>query len=194
MWTWIKPLTISVAALLLLGCATSPSSLEQNINEEMDASIMSPKVVSLKLQHELNENRVHVEYDSPNLQLLLPSYYLFNRKNAIRKNFKPYLNAIVDTIKDQQLFNVQILAYTGSAGDWLSNKKLTTAWANTVKSYLVSQGIDAKHITARGKGEMFSIGNEYTARGRLLNRRVEIILGRSKKANRVNNANQGKTR
>jgi OOP family OmpA-OmpF porin len=53
--------------------------------------------------------------------------------------------------------------------------KLSQRRANTVRDYMVSQGIDAARITARGFGESKPVASNDTAEGRAENRRVDII-------------------
>lgn len=62
---------------------------------------------------------------------------------------------------------------TGTAeyNQWLSEKR-----AVSVKTYLVTQGIDAQRITTAGRGDTQPIGDNKTKEGRLKNRRVEITL------------------
>ena len=46
--------------------------------------------------------------------------------------------------------------------------------ANSVRSYLVSHGVDASRLTTVGYGESRPISDNATREGRALNRRVEL--------------------
>lgn len=66
--------------------------------------------------------------------------------------------------------------WTDSTGPEAYNQVLSERRANSVKAYLVKQGIPANTITTEGMGESFKYDNN-TADGRFLNRRVEVLLG-----------------
>jgi outer membrane protein OmpA-like peptidoglycan-associated protein len=49
--------------------------------------------------------------------------------------------------------------------------------ADSVKSVLVSRGIDSTRIASRGYGKDFGVASNADSGGRQLNRRVEIVIG-----------------
>jgi len=51
---------------------------------------------------------------------------------------------------------------------------LSASRANSIKAYLVNKGVPAENITAEGKGKADPLGDNKTAKGRALNRRMEI--------------------
>lgn len=58
-----------------------------------------------------------------------------------------------------------------------SNWELSTARATNIISYIVKQGeISPRRLSAVGYGEYMPIGNNTTISGRMLNRRVDIIV------------------
>ena len=52
--------------------------------------------------------------------------------------------------------------------------RLSQARAETVRKYLISQGVAADRITVRWRGEEEPIADNNTAAGRAMNRRAEI--------------------
>jgi OOP family OmpA-OmpF porin len=54
--------------------------------------------------------------------------------------------------------------------------KLSQNRANSVRAYLMKQGVDASRMTAMGYGENVMIADNRTADGRAQNRRVEFII------------------
>ena len=54
------------------------------------------------------------------------------------------------------------------------NQKLSVRRAESIKTYLVSKGIEANRVYTEGKGEKQPVADNKTAEGRAKNRRVEI--------------------
>jgi outer membrane protein OmpA-like peptidoglycan-associated protein len=72
---------------------------------------------------------------------------------------------------------VQINGHTDNTGNAASNKVLSLHRAESVVKYLVSQGIDASRLTAKGFGsERPLVSNDDETEGREINRRTEIEI------------------
>jgi outer membrane protein OmpA-like peptidoglycan-associated protein len=71
---------------------------------------------------------------------------------------------------------LQVEGHTDSTGSEAFNQKLSEQRAESVRDYLVQQGLDMNSITAAGLGESSPIADNSTAAGRQKNRRVEIIV------------------
>ena len=71
---------------------------------------------------------------------------------------------------------VAIEGYTDSVGSEDYNLGLSERRAESVKSYLTSQGIDSGRLTASGMGESDPVAGNDSAAGRQQNRRVEVIV------------------
>ncbi len=84
----------------------------------------------------------------------------------------------VAAVLKQQEDNKRIVVegHTDSVGSDQNNLKLSQGRADSVREYLVTQGIDPKKITALGKGESTPVAENTTAEGRANNRRVEIVI------------------
>ncbi|WP_321471924.1 OmpA family protein [uncultured Paludibaculum sp.] len=66
--------------------------------------------------------------------------------------------------------------HTDNVGGEQFNQKLSEQRAQTVRDYLVSQGIPDANVTSTGKGFSMPVAPNDTAAGRQKNRRVEIIV------------------
>src|ERR1700741_1927739 len=66
--------------------------------------------------------------------------------------------------------------YTDSVGSDTSNLTRSQNRADTVRAYLVNQGLDPNTITATGYGKSNPVASNDTSEGRQQNRRVEIII------------------
>jgi outer membrane protein OmpA-like peptidoglycan-associated protein len=86
------------------------------------------------------------------------------------------LNRLVVFLNQNPTRNVQIEGHTDSVGTDDYNQALSQRRAESVKSYLVQQGIDSQRIIASGKGEGFPVSDNESDGGRQQNRRVEVII------------------
>ena len=71
---------------------------------------------------------------------------------------------------------VEIQGYTDDIGSDTYNLNLSLKRANVVKDYLVNHGISANRLTAVGLGSQNPVGNNKSAQGRILNRRIEFKI------------------
>jgi OOP family OmpA-OmpF porin len=69
---------------------------------------------------------------------------------------------------------VEIDGYASSEGTAAHNIALSKDRANSVKTYLVNSGVDAKKVKVKGFGETNPIADNSTEEGRVLNRRVQF--------------------
>ncbi len=69
---------------------------------------------------------------------------------------------------------VTLAGYASSEGTAAHNMRLSKDRANSVKTYLVNSGVDAKRIKVKAYGETNPIADNSTEDGRILNRRVEF--------------------
>jgi outer membrane protein OmpA-like peptidoglycan-associated protein len=72
---------------------------------------------------------------------------------------------------------VQIDGFTDSVGSESYNLSLSQERADTVRSSLVSRGIDRSRIGSQGYGKSFPVATNEESGGRQLNRRVEVVIG-----------------
>ncbi len=86
----------------------------------------------------------------------------------------PILTHVVNQLKENTDLKVQIQGYTDNTGSKKFNLKLSEKRAQTVKDYLIKQGIDGSRLTTIGFGEADPVGNNATVLGRAENRRIEF--------------------
>lgn len=86
-----------------------------------------------------------------------------------------FLKNLATVLKEMDVKNFEIDGYTDSDGSDEYNQVLSEKRANSVKNFLVSQGVTAE-ITTKGYGESKPVASNDTAEGKQKNRRVEIII------------------
>lgn len=93
---------------------------------------------------------------------------------ALTNDAKEVLSDVAVILKDAKN-GVQLQGWTDSVGNDAYNKALSQRRAESVKAYLVQEGLDSKMIEAKGMGKSFKYDNS-NADGRYLNRRVEVTM------------------
>ena len=71
---------------------------------------------------------------------------------------------------------LQVEGHTDSVGSDAYNQKLSEKRANNVRDYLIKQSVPEDVITAMGFGKADPVADNKTAKGRQLNRRVEMVV------------------
>jgi outer membrane protein OmpA-like peptidoglycan-associated protein len=95
-----------------------------------------------------------------------------------RATIRPESHAILDTVaqvmRDFPDITIEVQGHTDSRGNDRHNMTLSQQRADSVRTYLMAQGISGDRMTARGYGETVPIEDNSTDYGRSMNRRVEF--------------------
>ncbi len=86
------------------------------------------------------------------------------------------LNRLVTFLNENPGRKVEIEGHTDNVGGDDYNQGLSQRRAESVRSYLMQQGIDSQRIAASGKGEHQPVADNESDGGRQQNRRVEVII------------------
>jgi outer membrane protein OmpA-like peptidoglycan-associated protein len=97
-------------------------------------------------------------------------------KADIKKDSLPYLDKLAETMLKAKNWTLEIQGHTDDKGSDEFNLKLSQSRADAVKKYLVSKGIIADTITAKGFGESVPLVTNDTDANREKNRRVEFKI------------------
>ena len=94
---------------------------------------------------------------------------------ALSEKESVWLVQLAEYLVKRPDLHLEITGYTDNQGDSAGNKRLSEARANSVKAYLVRNGLEASHIKTFGRGVEKPIASNETDEGRGKNRRVEIV-------------------
>ena len=97
-------------------------------------------------------------------------------KSDLKANAHANLAKLVAVLNQQPNRSLVIEGHTDSVGSESFNQALSQRRADSVKAYLIGQGVAANRITAVGKGESSPVASNDSSSGRQLNRRVEIVI------------------
>ena len=84
------------------------------------------------------------------------------------------LDRVAEALKRVPEIRLEVAGHTDNQGSAELNRRLSQRRAETVRDYLVSRGIPAERLTARGYGPDRPVASNDTAEGRAANRRVEL--------------------
>lgn len=121
-----------------------------------------------------------VKEEARGMVITLSGAVMFKTNDAVLLEIaKRQLSKVAEALQEQdESKKIVIEGHTDSRGSDRANRTLSQSRADSVRSYLISQGVSSGRITAIGKGESEPIANNKSADGRANNRRVEIIVGR----------------
>jgi outer membrane protein OmpA-like peptidoglycan-associated protein len=105
---------------------------------------------------------------------------------AAREKLADVASVLAASSDDRKIL---IEGHTDSQGAEEMNLKLSERRAESVKDYLVSQGVPEDRIRTEGKGESNPIADNNSPEGRANNRRVEIVMERSSNQQRPGSTN-----
>jgi OOP family OmpA-OmpF porin len=106
----------------------------------------------------------------------LKNIYFDFDKTTLKSESFPELNKVVEFLKQNPSVEIEISGHTDSKGSDDYNLNLSQGRSEAVVNYIVSQGIDAYRLTAKGYGESKPIDTNDTDTGRANNRRVEFTV------------------
>lgn len=127
--------------------------------------------VSEEIQRRLNEFAKSIQFENGKAGILFDS-----SRSSIKSQSATVLSEILSILKDYPSESFTVEGHADATGSEGYNQKLSETRANSVKDYLVENGIDASRLTAVGFGESKPIDTNSTIAGRTNNRRVEINL------------------
>lgn len=119
-----------------------------------------------------------VKQESRGMVITLSGNVLFETNKAkLFPNAEAKLDDVARALTQQDPDSqIVVEGHADSQGDDEHNLELSQQRANSVRDYLVTKGIAADRIVAKGHGEERPVADNKSAEGRANNRRVEIVV------------------
>lgn len=121
------------------------------------------------------ESTLTVQFELPPIFTLDNVQFETGKASLTNTSYKE-LNELIEYLKFKETVVIEIAGHTDDVGEDASNQKLSEARATTVCNYLISKGIAAKRVVAKGYGETQPISPNSTPEGRQQNRRTEVRI------------------
>jgi outer membrane protein OmpA-like peptidoglycan-associated protein len=129
---------------------------------------------SVELQHQVEDLQARVT--ERGLVLTLGDVLFTSGTADLRIGGDAHLTRLAAFLNRYPHRSAKIEGHTDNIGGEGYNQGLSQRRAESVKTYLVTQGVDTGRLTATGMGEGTPVGDNKTATGRQQNRRVEVII------------------
>lgn len=110
----------------------------------------------------------------PPKDYVLENVYFDTGKSSLKPSSFKALNDLVEILKIKNTMSVEIQGHTDNVGKDEENLKLSQERAEEVRKYLVSKGIEATRIAAKGYGPTMPIADNSTEAGKSKNRRTSL--------------------
>ena len=134
-------------------------------------------VQEARLREQLEGTGVRVVREGDNIRLVMPGAITFETDSYnLRTGFYDELDSVAIVLAKYTDTTLRIAGHTDNTGSRAYNQTLSENRAQSVGSYLRSQGIPQERMLTYGQGEYLPIGDNDTPSGRQRNRRVELVL------------------
>ena len=134
--------------------AETPSVPQQEVlqQEVLQQESTSSEEVNLKETVDKAETKVVEQDIKESAKVTFPVIYFTFNSIDIQQNEETKLNAILKTLKENPNMKVTVTGWSDTKGSMAVNKRISRQRAETVKTWLVKNGIEANRITAVGNG------------------------------------------
>ena len=180
--TFIRPSTLALAVpVVFIAAGCTP----QANYDELQARYNQEQAANQKLQADNAQLQTQLTQEAQQNTYTVAADLLFAPRNFdVTSNGQAALNDIAGKLSALKNGKIVVYGYTDDQGIGESLKKqgiktnldLSSKRADVVANYLRMHGVDAKLISAKGRGEAHPVAPNNTAAGRAQNRRIEIVV------------------
>jgi outer membrane protein OmpA-like peptidoglycan-associated protein len=154
--------------------ATSQAATEQ---AQLAGQQAENDKTSLRARLSQQLNSVLQTQDSARGLIVNMSDVLFDSgKYTLKSGAREKLSKVAGILLAYPGLNIEVDGHTDNIGSDEFNQNLSNQRAESVRAYLVAQGVMADSVTAKGFGKTQPVGTNDTAEGRQINRRVELVV------------------
>ena len=140
---------------------------------------------------QIEHAKVEAINDGLALMVTFDSGILFaTNSHTLNSASQSSLTQFANSLKANPDTEINIIGHTDNTGSDAINNPLSENRANSVKSFLMTQGVSAARMGSAGVGSTQPVATNATIEGRTLNRRVEIFIIPSEKM--IRDAEQGR--
>lgn len=167
--------------------AVTKEKLEK-AQKELEKKSAQYEQLAASLQEEIKAGKIELSELRGRMVVKMKDKILFSSGSVrINPEGQEALKKVAEALKDVSGKIVRVEGHTDNVptdpkGPFPSNWELSTTRALAVVKLLQEQGVPAEKLSAVGYGEYHPIASNKTAKGRSLNRRIEIVLAPEEQA------------
>jgi len=147
----------------------------QAAEQERNEAIRQKEEMRARLVAQLNQV-LQTRDSARGLIISMPDVLFDFNKYTLKPEAREKLAKISGIVLAYPDLKLDVEGHTDSIGSDEYNQKLSEQRANTVRGYLVSQGLKPDNIASVGLGKANPVAENSTSHGRQLNRRVEMVV------------------
>lgn len=102
--------------------------------------------------------------------------YFKSNKSKVQPEFYSILNIVAEVLRTEPGINLEVQGYSDDIGSDTYNNLLSKRRAESVRKYLVEQGVAMNRLTIKGYGKTMPATTNKTDIGRAENRRVKFLI------------------
>ena len=155
--------------------AQQAQALAQQAEREKQQVIQQQEQMRARLMAQLNQV-LQTRDTARGLIVSMPDVLFAFGKYTLKPEARERLAKISGIILAYPNLKLQIEGHTDSIGSDEYNQQLSEKRADTVKAYLISNGVTPDNVNAEGFGKADPVADNSTAAGRKLNRRVDMVV------------------
>lgn len=130
-----------------------------------------------KFRQLLGVSDIYVQRAGETITLTVPSAISFeSHRTQLLEVIKPLLASISSVLVEFDKTLVTIRSYTDTIGSEIHNQQLSEQRGESVASFLLAGGVSSQRLRVIGFGETRPVAPNNTNHGRVLNRRIELVL------------------
>ncbi|CAN5792207.1 hypothetical protein BH11BAC3_BH11BAC3_18300 [soil metagenome] len=118
---------------------------------------------------------VNIQFEAPK-SFVLDNCTFESGKATLKPEAYSVIDELVDYLKRKEDERIEIGGHTDNVGKAEANRILSTNRAIAVRDYLISRGIAAERLTAKGYGMTEPVADNDSEEGRQTNRRTEVKI------------------
>jgi len=177
----------SSATALLAAQADADQSRADTLKAQKTAQEAETDKAAMRAQLSEQLNSILQTRDSARGLIVSMSDVLFDTgKYSLKPGAREKLAKVAGILLAYPGLNIEVGGYTDNVGGDAMNQMLSEHRANSVRDYLVQEGVSTNSVSSRGFGNSLPVASNDNSAGRQQNRRVELLVSGEAIGNPVN--------
>jgi outer membrane protein OmpA-like peptidoglycan-associated protein len=172
-----------------LSAAQADADQSRLTAQQAQSSVQEAEADKAAMRLRLSEqlNTILQTRDSARGLIVSMSDVLFDTgKYSLKPGAREKLAKVAGILLAYPGLNIEVGGYTDNVGGDQMNQTLSENRADSVRDYLVQQGVSSNAVTAKGFGNSLAVASNDNSAGRQQNRRVELLVSGEAIGNPVN--------